>query len=35
MQLKPEKGASIKKRKEKAESIFSTEINLTASSDEG
>jgi MarR-like DNA-binding transcriptional regulator SgrR of sgrS sRNA len=32
-QLKPEKTASSKKRK--AESILSTEINLTTSSDEG
>jgi hypothetical protein len=32
-QLKPEKTASSKKRK--AESILSTEINLTNSSDEG
>jgi hypothetical protein len=31
--LKPEKTASSKKRK--AESILSTEINLTTSSDEG
>jgi hypothetical protein len=35
MQLKPEKTASSKKRKETAESILSTEINLTTSSDEG
>jgi hypothetical protein len=34
-QLKPEKTASSKKRKEKTESILSTEINLTTSSDEG
>jgi hypothetical protein len=33
MQLKPGKTASSKKRK--AESILSTEINLTASSEEG
>jgi hypothetical protein len=33
LQLKPEKTASSKKRK--AESILSTEINLTTSSDEG
>jgi hypothetical protein len=33
MQLKPEKTASSKKRK--AESILSTEINLTTSNDEG
>jgi hypothetical protein len=33
--LKPEKTASSKKRTRKAESIFSTEINLTTSSDEG
>jgi hypothetical protein len=32
-QLKPEKTASSKKRK--AESILSTEINLTTTSDEG
>jgi hypothetical protein len=32
-QLKPEKTASSKKRKD--ESILSTEINLTTSSDEG
>jgi hypothetical protein len=32
---KPEKTASSKKRKEIAESILSTEINLTTSSDEG
>jgi hypothetical protein len=32
-QLNPEKNASSKKRK--AESILSTEINLTTSSDEG
>jgi hypothetical protein len=32
-QLKPEKTASSKKRK--AESILSTDINLTTSSDEG
>jgi hypothetical protein len=34
-QLKPEKIASSKKRTRKAESILSTEINLTTSSDEG
>jgi hypothetical protein len=34
-QLKPEKTASSKKRTRKAESILSTEINLTTSSDEG
>jgi hypothetical protein len=34
-QLKPEKTASNKKRKERAESILSIEINLTTSSDEG
>jgi hypothetical protein len=34
-QLKPEKTASSKKRTSKAESIFSTEIKLTTSSDEG
>jgi hypothetical protein len=34
-QLKPEKTTSSKKRKRKAESILSTEINLTNSSDEG
>jgi hypothetical protein len=34
-QLKPEKNASSKKRTRKAESILSTEINLTTSSDEG
>jgi hypothetical protein len=33
-QLKPEKTASSKKRTRKAESILSTEINLTTSSDE-
>jgi hypothetical protein len=33
MQLKPENTESIKKRK--AESILSTEINLTTGSDEG
>jgi hypothetical protein len=32
--LKPEKTASSKKRTRKAESILSTEINLTTSSDE-
>jgi hypothetical protein len=35
MQLKPEKTTSNKKRTRKAESIFSTEIKLTASCDEG
>jgi hypothetical protein len=34
-QLKHEKTASSKKRKERAESNLSTEINLTTSSDEG
>jgi hypothetical protein len=34
-QLKPEKTAISKKRTRKAESILSTEINLTTSSDEG
>jgi hypothetical protein len=34
-QLKPEKTATSKKRTRKAESILSTEINLTISSDEG
>jgi hypothetical protein len=34
-QLKPEKTAINKKRTRKAESILSTEINLTTSSDEG
>jgi hypothetical protein len=34
-QLKPEKTASSKKRTRKAESILSTEIKLTTSSDEG
>jgi hypothetical protein len=34
-QLKPEKTASSKNRKEKAESVLSTEIKLTTSSDEG
>jgi hypothetical protein len=33
-QLKPEKTASSKKRKRKAESILSVEINLTTSSEE-
>jgi hypothetical protein len=33
--LKPEKTVSSKKRTRKAESILSTEINLTTSSDEG
>jgi hypothetical protein len=33
LQLKPEKTASSKKRTRKAESILSTEINLTTSSD--
>jgi hypothetical protein len=35
LQLKPGKTASSKKRKETAESILSTEINLTTNSDEG
>jgi hypothetical protein len=35
LQLKHEKNASSKKRKETAESILSTETNLTTSSDEG
>jgi hypothetical protein len=34
-QLKPEKTANSKKKKEKDESILSTEINLTTSTDEG
>jgi hypothetical protein len=34
-QLKPEKTATRKKRKERAESILYTEINLNTSSDEG
>jgi hypothetical protein len=34
-QLKPEKTASSKKRTRKTESILSTDINLTTSSDEG
>jgi hypothetical protein len=34
LQLKPEKTASSKKRTRKAESILSTEFNLTTSSDE-
>jgi hypothetical protein len=34
-QLNPEKTASSKKRTRKAESILSTEINLTTNSDEG
>jgi hypothetical protein len=33
-QLKPEKIASSKKRKEKAGSLLSTEINVTTNSDE-
>jgi hypothetical protein len=35
MQLKPEKTVNSKKSARKAESILSTEINLTTSSDEG
>jgi hypothetical protein len=35
LQLKPEKTTSSKKRTRKAESILSTEINLTTSSDKG
>jgi hypothetical protein len=35
LQLKPEKTARSKKRKRKADSILSTEINVTTSSDEG